>query len=373
VIEEFELSSNVERLREHIAAVDAQIREHDNSEYDIHMRVKIALERHYPELSNGGIGGKIQFKRYRGGADSEVYEVIVPGTEEVAKRFILKLYRPNWVPRERQRTQARIDAENEYRALEELSTAFADRSHHLAVARPVCYFPIEIGLLTEKCDGWRLDRFLRWARWRPMTAGEKYLERCVADCGEWLALFHEITSQETRSSLVLERILREFEHDLSRCRENGLDRGLLQDISREFERHRDTVLGGELKIVGRHCDFGPWNVFVSRSKLCVIDFEGFQDGVVYDDLCYFLAHLATIFPIHVKPSVRRRLHTAFLEGYRRRAILDDGALKLFLLTAMVKVMATSPVLRNPAVTWRDRRKRAMRLAFHIAWFREHLA
>jgi Ser/Thr protein kinase RdoA (MazF antagonist) len=222
----------------------------------------------------------------------------------------------------------------------------------------------------EKVAGVKPERAIRWARLRPGAMHR--LSRWFAASGEWLGVFHNVTEREGVADAVFERIEREFFSDLTKCRERGLDGILASSAARQFEKGKAAAFDPRLKLVGRHCDFAPYNVLVSGSKVTVIDFEGLQQGLQYDDLCYFICILEATPPYHLSRAMAGTLRQAFLRGYQQHAGLDHAALDFFMLVAGVKVMANSPILA-PDDGLLASVKRRQRLRFYDEWFREKLA
>jgi Ser/Thr protein kinase RdoA (MazF antagonist) len=129
-----------------------------------------------------------------------------------------------------------------------------------------------------------------------------------------------------------------------------------------------VAFNGGHDLVGRHCDFAPYNVILSGERVAVIDFEGFQPGIVYDDLCYFLGMVEAMPFYHLGGALSHKAREKFLEGYARRGSTQAGDFDFFMLTTMIKIMAHSPVLRPGVRGWRERLKRRQRLKFFTGWF-----
>lgn len=318
-----------------------------------------------------GVDTGLHFSRLGGGRDSEVFELIEASGRQPSHGLILKLHRPNWARAGDAAERGRAHADNEFKALSFLWGEFSRRSERHAVPKPVDFNPERAALLIEKCPGERLERAMRWARLRPGARAS--LTRWFAACGEWLATFHAVTAHEGDPQPIYERIERDFYAELDECRARGLGAELAAKATNRFEAAKDAVFDGSHRLVGRHCDFAPYNVLVSENKVTVIDFEGLQDGIVYEDLCYFLAMVEATPPYHLSRAAVRALGEEFLRGYARQGDFDRAHLDLFMLAATVKVMAHSPVLRGEGGSWRETVKRRQRLGFYSGWFGERLA
>ncbi|MFQ5792610.1 MAG: glycosyltransferase, partial [Acidobacteriota bacterium] len=386
VAAEYDLAHNVAKLHSLFhTTCDRMGKEHELSSSSFaNLDATLQLERQLSErISEKAVkyvpdfGGKdcpIDAHLIRRGAchDSEVYEVILEKEERHRRRLILKLHRPHWANPEEMVEQARTYAQREYKALSFLWHEFSRRSTRFAVPKPLDYFPEYAALVLEKCQGETLDQALRWARLLRTKAGRDRLYQQAEACGEWLATFHRATRQEGNPSECYQRIRQDFHNELKTCSELGLDPGLASRVATWFDRKEKLVFTGEHAIVGRHCDFGPYNAFFSRDKITVIDFEGLQAGISYDDLCYFLGMVESMPFYHLGPTLTHRIKKSFLEGYSRHEHVDRGQLDVFMLAAMVKIMAHSPVLRTRD-GWRNRWKWHQRLASYRSWFGERVS
>jgi len=171
---------------------------------------------------------------------------------------------------------------------------------------------------------------------------------------------------------VIDRISREFEDDLKLCWQRGFRNPSARNIHDRFLAGASDVLVGQSALVDAHCDFAPYNVLVAPGKTTVIDFEGVRPGFAYEDLAYFLGMLEATPPYHLSKGMIARLRSSLLEGYRRRAAIDNEALDFFMLLATVKIMGRSPVLQTGG-SLRDQIKRWQRLRFYRRIFAERLA
>jgi Ser/Thr protein kinase RdoA (MazF antagonist) len=322
------------------------------------------------ELSRAdGKAVDVTFSRLGGGADSDVFQVNHTGGKAPAGNLILKLHRPNGPRAAGTLERARAEAENDFIALSFLWSVFLPHSTRLAVPRPLALNNDQAAVLMEKCQGERLDHAMRWARFR--GSARNSLRDWFTSCGEWLAIFHQASESREDPAPIFAGLESGFHENLRLCRERGLDEDLVSMAVETFEARKGEAFDPGMGLVGRHCDFAPYNVLVAGDRVSVIDFEGLQLGVPYDDLCYFVRMLGVTPPYHLSRSMIGELRDAFLKGYERHRSLDRGTLEFFMLLATVKVMARTPVLRPPT-TWLDAAKRWQRLRFYRSWFRETL-
>ena len=361
----FQLKPNVEHLRRLFA------RAATSSERDQRACGPGALDPELAAWARAQLGADdVRIARVRAGRDSEVYRVSRKGGGRTAPELILKLHRPNWSQPWRAAQDGLPHARNEYETLARLWPAFHRRSDRLAVPRPVAFRPDHAALLMERQTGEKLDRMMRWASFRPGAVA--LLVSAFEAAGEWLALFQDLTARAGDATVQIERVAREFDADLATCRRLGLDPGLAAVAGRRFAAAMSDVDPSRFRLVARHCDFAPYNMFVDGDRVSVIDLEGTQDGLPTDDLCYFLFMVAALASHHLAPSTVVELQRTFLRGYAGRGLLRTRDLDAFMLAAAIKVMAWSPILRGaPGLVARARRSR--QLAFFHRWLREQLA
>ena len=312
---------------------------------------------------------EVSFKPLGGGADSNVFEVMARD-EGPPIGLILKLHRPGGIQALDGVGSGRECAENDFNALTYLWSVFSQVSTRLAVPRPVAVAPNHAALLMEKCPGVGLARAKRWSRFRRKSSGS--LADWFEACGEWLAIFHLATKSDGDPSQTFSRMERDFYTDLDLCGQRGLDADLVLAATRRFEAEKSQAFDGRFGLVGRHCDFAPYNVLVSSDRVSVIDFEGLQQGLVYEDLCYFLGMHELTPPYHLSRSMTAALRKDFLRGYERHSALDRSAFEFFMLVATVKIMGNSPILRA-STNWLALLKRQQQLRFYRAWLREQLS
>lgn len=366
IAREFDLTRTVAKLRALFSAAMDQPSQPMNGKVALEDEIRNRVGSYHSPLTSTGCMN-VTLSPLQSSQDSQIYEIALANE----KRWILKLHRPAGVPLEKITQRAKRCAEREYEALSFFWREFSQRSTRLAVPKPLDYFPEHAALVVEKCPGEKLSRSLRWARWLQTTAGRRRLCQQVKACGQWLALFHHITQRSADPSVIYRRIEREFYRNLEICEVRGLDPALAAQIAVWFERKKSGAFTGDHQIVGHHGDFGPHNVLVSPEKITVIDFEGWQEGILYEDLCYFLGLIEAMPSYHLSHELVQVIKENFLQGYGQPEKLDSGSLAVFMLTAMVKIMAHSPVLK-PGTTWLHAWKRQRRLAFYTRWLREYI-
>lgn len=251
--------------------------------------------------------------------DSLVIEALAPGPRDL----VVKVQKPrrgeSRPPRER--------ARHEHEVLGRLHRLFAPDAG-FRVPRPLGLLEDEAAVVMERCSGTALDEIIRRARWE-----SEGLAVAIRRAGRWLRLFQEHTRSEGDAKPVLEALLARASADLAACRK---ELRLPRDLEARLQRLAGRI---EPRLVGHHGDFWPGNLYLDEKCVQVIDFEGYREGLPWEDAAYFLVHLE---PFFAWPGLRGRgeqAAAAFLEGWLDGEALDRSALDLCLLAKALQVLA----------------------------------
>ena len=265
-------------------------------------------------LPNAGV------RRVHRRTDSLVIEALAPGPRDVVLKVQRSRPGESRPPRER--------ARHEHVVLERLYHLFSSDSG-FGVPRPLGLLEDEAAVVMERCPGTALDEIVRRARWE-----SEGLAVTVRRAGCWLRLFQGHTRSGGDAGPALEALLARASDDLAACRRT-------LRLSRDLESRLDRLAGriGPARLVGHHGDFWPGNLYLDEKCVQVIDFEGFREGLPWEDAAYFLVHLEPFFAL---PALRGRgeeAAAAFLEGWLEGEALDRSALDLCLLAKALQVLA----------------------------------
>ncbi len=372
VATEFEIKTNVEKLSYLFSNIDNPKSVMTNWEAEIKKNIAEIFSKHFPDHTSYEDVTYTSLYRIGSGHDSEVYEVTAQNSQRNLPKLILKLHKNTGKYSDNCIELARNNSYREYKSLLLLWKEFTLRTNRFLVPRPFDHFQEFAAILMEKCQGIRFDQSLRWARFLTTKYQKSRISQNARACGEWLAMFHGITEKLGDPATIYQRIEREFLDDLKNCFEIGLSRKLVDGVARIFEEKKSLAFNSNHTIVGHHCDFGPYNVFISSDEVTVIDFEGLRDGIIYDDICYFLAMIYLIPSYHVSPGLRQKMKECFLEGYSNYEKIEQEEFDLFMLTNMVKIMARNPVFRENNNTLRSRFRHHQKFKVFSNWFEEQL-
>lgn len=372
VAADFELKSTVAKLKCLFTSIIDQTTKDRSFEDEIRKSIKETMRKRFSEHTGGDDIENIDLRPIGSGHDSKGYEVTIKNHKNEFPPLILKIHISKNNQTNDHTELATKNSDREYNSLLSLWKKFNQQSNCFRVPRPIAYFPEFAGILMEKCQGERFDQSLRWIRFLAAKSDIAGISNNAKACGEWLGLFHRVTEKEDDPSTVYKRIESEFHDDLETCTKIGLHSELANRIANFFEDRKDIAFNGGHKLVGHHCDFGPYNVFISSDLVTVIDFEGMMDGIIYDDICYFLCMIDTIPPYHLKHKIRIRIRERFLEGYSKYQTVDQDEFRFFMVINMVKIMSRNPAFRKGANTWLSRLRSYQKFKMFQSRFEEQL-
>lgn len=205
-------------------------------------------------------------------------------------------------------------------------------------------------VVMELAPGRPLDVLLRKARRRrdPSLA-----VRPLRRAGTWLRLMQERTrvDEDGRHYLTALVLLALRDVDVLAA----VDRTIRRNRQAIVDRLHDLearVADAPLAVVGHHGDFWPGNIFIGDSRVVVIDFEGFREGLPLEDVAYLLSYIELL-PLFGRHCAT--LRNAFLDGYLAGAPLDTNALELFRLINALKALTRNVAAPPRLVTLWTRR------------------
>jgi colanic acid/amylovoran biosynthesis glycosyltransferase len=286
----------------------------------------------------GGIG----IRRVQERPDSRVVELMLAGGP-APRELVLKTQRT----RSGESAPGPARARHEFETLRRLHEAFSaagpgdaavsrDPVRRPGVPRPLHLDGGRASVLMERCPGTALDDRVRAGRrgGGDVLAG---LERDVRDAAAWLEGYHAQTRLKSPADPHLYRLLETATTDVGR---SGLfGRSGARRLVDRLERLRDAVDPAALRVVERHGDYWPGNIYVSSDAVTVIDFEGARPGLDYEDVAGFLAELAPFLAFPVRAGARTALKAAFLARYFADRAVDAPALELCRSAAALAALA----------------------------------
>jgi glycosyltransferase involved in cell wall biosynthesis/aminoglycoside phosphotransferase (APT) family kinase protein len=301
----------------------------------------------------GFTGHHLGVRRVHGGRDSTVIELLAADGRR-GHELILKAHRSR--PGESRAAAAR--AKHEYDVLAWLEPRFSPGNAGgsgiaLQAPRPLAMRTSDASVVMERCGGARLDDLIRGARRDPDGETWRSLERAVEGAGRWVHRLQQVTRRAAPEAAhrAWNALVDGALGDLAACpgrtvspRIAGLVRRRLEELRQRPPRGTDSV--------GCHGDLSPGNIFVAPASVAVVDFEGFHEGLPWEDIAYFLVHLELYFAPPRRAARFGRLQEVFLGA--SGVAPDPVALELGRAVAALKALA-----RMRAPSWRT-------------WFHVHL-
>jgi hypothetical protein len=175
--------------------------------------------------------------------------------------------------------------------------------------------PADASIALERCAGDRLDDLID--RWRWDRHGESWtaLARAVAEPGRWVGRLHEVTRRRDPEAArrAWDTLLDGARRDLLACVGRTVSPYLAGSIQQRLEAMGQQP-PHEGVVVGCHGDLSPGNILADPASLAVVDFEGYHEGLPWEDVGYFLVHLELYFAYPRRGAGLPDLQAAFLEG-----------------------------------------------------------
>lgn len=340
VAREFRLADNVAALLERMEAHGLP------AHGDLSARLALCP---WPALAGRRVGLRRRHERI----DSSVAELLVADGRE-AREAVLKVQK---------RTAGRPAAESarhEFETLARLHRCFASGEAGFGVPRPLHLDGAGGALVMEACRGTPLDALLREGRTSRDRLRRAALEAAVRRAGRWLRLLQRYTPCTPPASEALAALVRQAREDLRSLAGWELTAEEAQTLQRRLEGLAREAEPRARRLVGRHGDFWPGNVYVADGLVEVIDFEGFADGLPEEDAAYFLVQLELFCSYPLLRSLRARLRDAFLDGYAEGAPLDPVLYPLCRLAKGLRILRQGVAAPSSALRrwWRTRALRA---------------
>lgn len=303
--------------------------------------------------------GWIGVRAVRDTADSRVLELLVPngnGSRELVYKIHKSRNGESRPPAER--------ALGEFRILAELQSRLLPSDGGHAVPRPVFLDASAEALAVEACRGARLDTLLRRARVSRSPQLLAEAESALRRSGAWLRAFQAGTVLRRNGVDWLECLTDRAHEELARRGAEpflGPHAPVIRERLLTFGR---TVAARPPSVCGQHGDFWPGNIFVDRDTVTAIDFEGYREGLPFEDVAYFTLQLDLFFSYPLLGRRRRRFSRAFLEGYEQGGSLDGDQFLFCRITKALGMLSEPTHGGNESLRSRWRRNLLLAACLH---------
>ena len=203
-------------------------------------------------------------------------------------------------------------------------------ARELRVPRPLDFYADTNALLMERVGGERLSRVL--LRDGGRFAGHdafRRLEATARRCGEWLAVYHQLTRQGDTAPFG-EDFAARVEDKLALFQRHGFCRVTAARVMEVVRALRTFGHDRRVALSDQHGDYGPQNAHAGDDFVCVFDLNYRTPAPIYEDIDYFLVTLETMNPyphqFFFDRSRVQALRAPFLDGYfgegRRDPLLE---------------------------------------------------
>jgi colanic acid/amylovoran biosynthesis glycosyltransferase len=288
-----------------------------------------------PALQSGVASGTIGLRRLQERRDSRVAQLLV-ANGRVPHEVVLKIHKS----RKGESRPPLERARKEFELLHALRDAAVNGS---SVPRPLYLDEKGAGVLMESCRGEPLDVLIRTGRFTRGASPNSDLTSAVRRTGTWLRNFQETTTGGGNPAGALDRLVETCTHHLEECRGNLLPASAAKAVRFQLDALKTRLAPASLRLTKTHQDFWPGNVFVADEIVEVIDFEGTDEGLPYEDVAYFLVQLEQFFPGPILRSQFRPLGAAFLAGYLpHNHGFDWTAYELCRIASALKILRMTP-------------------------------
>ena len=299
----------------------------------------------WPDLRRASVG----VRRVHNRRDSLVAEVTV-GDGASAREMVIKQHKS----RPGESRPPLVRARHELGILRTLRAVLeAEPAGDVTFAVPsVASFDEEhCALMITRAEGTPLDRMLRKARNRGAMGR---LTMPLRRTGQWLRLMQNKTEvdEDGRHLLTAAMFFALQDLDLAAAADRELRRHH-DEIGTKLRELEARVSDRPLPVVGHHGDYWPGNIFIGERHVEVIDFEGFREGLPFEDVAYFLVMLELPFAYPFFHRHFAKLSQSFLDGYLGAdAPLDRDALRLFTAMKALQILARGgAAARTSWKTW----------------------
>lgn len=261
----------------------------------------------------GFAGHELGVRGVHGGRDSSVVEVMAADGLRT-QELILKTHRTraleSRVPAERARREydVLVHLGHRFSAGKDSESKPSGKGFSLRTPRPLAIRMTDASLVMERCTGDRLDDLIRRARRDPDGEHWTALEHAVHGTGQWVRRLHEVTRRADPPG-----VQRAWNVQIDAALRDAVASPAGEETRQRLEalrRHGPP----QVDLVGCHGDLSPGNILASSSSVVVLDFEGYHEGLPWEDVAYFLLHLELFFPFAWRAGRFALLRDAFLAG-----------------------------------------------------------
>lgn len=297
--------------------------------------------------------------------------------EHGERMLFLKLLYPDQVDGRTNRSDREYKEQQiraEYEVLKKLDRAFAGHQT-LGVIKPVACFPEHLALVTEEQPGIKFSSIIGNVKIFSKREEIKEVVQWVQLCGSWLRHFQTFVPGNGKFvEFSFDEILDFCEVRLgllTQFRQGEFTNSFCQSIRHFLREQVEQTKQETMEIIGRHNDFGPYNMILTGQKLVLLDFAGFGFGPSCWDYVKFWCGLDQIRgSLLVSDKTVDQLQEAFISGYGK--MLDPN-------TPLFAIYRLGYILDQMGDIWQDwstidwKRRPLYKQLYrrYLAWLRAH--
>ncbi len=258
----------------------------------------------------------------------------------------------------------------EFKTLKSLYEAFKGYSTY-SVVKPLAFFPEHLVVISEETGGELLSNYIK--KDAHFLSGKQKFKRLKEYCffsGEWLRIFHMLTSRNQKKISELDMLSYIIE-DSPSWEKLGISPIVKNQIILYFEQ-KLSILGEEFVPMSvQHGDFMPFNILISPNKIVVFDFPYSKNDTVYYDVGRFCSTLLSYpkNPFYTFNSMKKLMYS-FIDGYKNHEkTFSCEILKLYLIYNMINYLKWEKALSGNTLFQKFYSMRV--IPFYLKWLQKN--
>lgn len=240
-----------------------------------------------------------------------------------------------------------------------------------SVPRPILVIPEIDTFVMEHVKGTLLENQLRYVNHLFSISKFHEIEDRMYLCGRWLKCFQEFTGEEQSGVDVLSTSLERIEYRV-RVLEDGTSpkwpKGYGPKIMSFLDKQLASLKDHDIRVTGRHGDFGPWNVISRDDGITVIDFLGYKMDLISLDFIKMQLFLEELKCDFATNSIRvGLLQERFTDGFGSLPLVPDPILRI--CEVLHRVCSIFGCVTYTDGRFRHQMERKRRLNKNLEWVR----
>ncbi len=276
---------------------------------DIAERIRSRISRYFPETPLDSASAQVSLRRLGEASSYPLFLAETRAPDGTARAIVVK-FAPVF--------DDNNEGLTEYRHLQAMHDRLGPGGE-VRVPRPLDFYDDVNALLMERVGGERLSRVILrdGGRFAGRDAARR-LETTVRRCGEWLAVYHQLTRQGDTAPFGDEFVAR-VDEKIALFLAHGFGRATAARVRDSVRALHAFGRDQRVAVSDQHGDYGPQNAHAGDDFVYVFDLNYRTPAPIYEDIDYFLVTLETMNPyphqLFFDRSRVQALRAPFLEGY----------------------------------------------------------